>query len=131
MLLFVYGTLRRASPHPMARRLAERARFVAAAQIAGRLYNLGRYPGLVDAAAPDDVVQGDVYDLGDDAELLAELDRYENGESPRPAYFDRQTARVTLEDGTECAAQVYWFRGNVAEDMWIESGCWMPREGES
>ena len=63
--LFVYGTLRRRSRHPMARRLAELAQFVGPAKIAGRLYDLGRYPGLQEVQSPDDWVQGDVYDLGE------------------------------------------------------------------
>src|SRR5271156_5857568 len=97
--LFVYGTLRRRSRHPMARRLAETARFVGAAKIAGRLYNLGRYPGLLEPTSPNDWVHGDVYDLGERAaQVLAEMDAYESAESPRPAFFERQLTKVIHAD---------------------------------
>src|SRR5437867_9022844 len=84
-LLFVYGTLKRRSRHPMARRLAQSARHVGAARIAGRLYDLGRFPGLKEPRSADDWVQGDVYDLGENAaSVLREMDAYENAESPPP-----------------------------------------------
>ena len=44
--LFVYGTLRRGSGHPMSRFLAARARLLAGARVPGRLYDLGGFPGL-------------------------------------------------------------------------------------
>src|SRR6266436_5947534 len=95
--LYVYGTLKRLSRHPMARRLAQSARHVGAARIAGRLYNLGRFPGLKESRSPADWVQGDVYDLGDNAEhTLREMDAYENAESPPPTPYERELATVTL-----------------------------------
>ena len=121
--LFVYGTLRRRSRHPMARRLAELAYHVGPAKIAGRLYDLGRYPGLQHALSPDDWVQGDVYDLGEQsAAALAEMDAYENGESPQPAFFDRQRASAILLDGRHESVWVYWFRGAAKEEQRIVSG---------
>ncbi len=121
-LLFVYGTLRRRSRHPMARQLAERARLLGEATIAGRLYDLGRYPGLQEPQTPADIVHGDVYDLGDDPATLTEMDEYENIESPRPAFFDRQLARIRLDSGEEREAWVYWFRGPVRADQHIATG---------
>jgi gamma-glutamylcyclotransferase (GGCT)/AIG2-like uncharacterized protein YtfP len=119
-LLFVYGTLRRRSRHPMARELAAKARFIGAATIAGRLYDLGRYPGLLEGEGR---VHGDVYDLGPESEAtLRAMDAYENDESPLPAYFERQRARVRLNQGDECDAWVYWFRGEVRADQHIASG---------
>src|SRR5580692_7203168 len=44
--LFVYGTLRKGSGNPHARRLAEHAEWAGPGRIPGRLYRLGRYPGL-------------------------------------------------------------------------------------
>src|SRR5436309_11670207 len=100
--LFVYGTLKRRSRHPMARRLAESARHVGPARIAGRLYNLGRFPGLKPAHSSQDRVHGDVYDLGDHAEAtLREMDAYENAESPPPTPYERALATVRLESGGE------------------------------
>ena len=122
-LLFVYGTLRRRSRHPMARRLAELARHVGPAKIAGRLYDLGRYPALQEPTSSDDWVYGDVYDLGEQIEqTLREMDEYEKIESPQPAYFDRQRASAVLDGGEQVAVWVYWFRGDVKEEQRIASG---------
>jgi gamma-glutamylcyclotransferase (GGCT)/AIG2-like uncharacterized protein YtfP len=121
--LFVYGTLRRRSRHPMARRLAELAHYVGPATIQARLYNLGRYPGLQPSQARGDWVQGDVYDLGEQsAQALQEMDAYENAESPQPAFFDRHLAKVLLADNQELEVWVYWFRGDVKDEQRIVSG---------
>ncbi len=121
--LFVYGTLKRRSRHPMARRLAQSARHVGAARIAGRLYNLGRYPGLKEPRFADDCVQGDVYDLGENADaVLREMDAYENAESPPPTPYERLPATVTLEDGRALTVWVYWYRGKVDEAHFIAAG---------
>src|SRR5262245_24854588 len=120
MYLFVYGTLRRGSPHPMARFLAERARYVGIAKIRGKLYDLGRYPGLVPASEAWAI--GDVYELPDGDATLAELDRYENGPAPRLIQFERAQVEVTLADGTTLAAWVYWYRGGVQAAQPIASG---------
>jgi gamma-glutamylcyclotransferase (GGCT)/AIG2-like uncharacterized protein YtfP len=121
-LLFVYGTLLRRSTHAMARYLAARASFVCEAKILGRLYNLGRFPGLVEAAGADWVF-GELFDLGDKSEItIAELDRYEEAELSPTALFERRLAHVVRDDGTEVEAWVYWFRGLVDERDRIPSG---------
>jgi gamma-glutamylcyclotransferase (GGCT)/AIG2-like uncharacterized protein YtfP len=120
--LFVYGTLLRRSRHPMARFLAERARYAGAAQVRGRLYDLGRYPGMLEPSAEQDWVHGDLYDLGEGTTTLAELDAYEQAESPLPAYFERQVAEAVRADGTRLPVWIYWYRGAVAEGRRITSG---------
>ena len=121
--LFVYGTLKRRSRHPMAQRLAQAARWVGAARVAGRLYNLGRFPGLTEPRAGDDWVAGDVYDLGENAErILQEMDAYENAESPPPTPYERLPAAARLDDGGTLTAWVYRYRGAVDEANLISSG---------
>jgi gamma-glutamylcyclotransferase (GGCT)/AIG2-like uncharacterized protein YtfP len=121
--LFVYGTLCRRSRHPMAQRLAQSARFVGAAKIAGRLYDLGRFPGLKELHSPHDWVHGDIYDLGENSDrTLQEMDAYENAESPPPTPYERQLASVLLADGRTMMVWVYWYRGDVREEQFIASG---------
>jgi gamma-glutamylcyclotransferase (GGCT)/AIG2-like uncharacterized protein YtfP len=122
-LLFVYGTLLRRSRHPMARALADRARYVGPAKARGRLYDLGRFPGLVEPQAEGDWVHGDLYDLGRASpSTLAELDAYEQDESPLPAFFERRLGEAMLADDTRVPAWVYWYRGEVSEGQRIASG---------
>ena len=73
-LLFIYGTLM-----PGLRLEAEMhgARFMGAAQVPGRLVDVGRYPGLLrDVDSGDGTVTGEVYEV-DDAHL-ARLDVVED-----------------------------------------------------
>ena len=121
--LFVYGTLKRRSRHPMARKLADAARYVGAAQIAGRLYDLGHFPGLKEPRTPHDWVQGDLYNIGANLErTLEEMDAYENAESPPPTPYEREHAAAILADGDEISVWVYWYRGVVREEQFIASG---------
>lgn len=123
-LLFVYGTLRPGCAHPMARLLAERAAHVGAARARGRLYNLGRYPGMQETLA-DDWVLGDLYRLPDDqGRTLQALDDYENAESPIPAFFERCLAEVRTAEGM-AQAWIYWFRGAVKQEQQIVGGDWL------
>jgi gamma-glutamylcyclotransferase (GGCT)/AIG2-like uncharacterized protein YtfP len=130
--LFVYGTLKRRSRHPMAKRLAESASFVGEATIPGRLYNLGRFPGLKEPRTVEDRVHGDLYDLGDNADaVLREMDAYENAESPPPTPYQRERATVRLADGRELLVWVYWYCGGVEEANFIASGTYdEPRTQE-
>lgn len=122
--LFVYGTLRRRSGHPMARWLAERATFIAEAVIAGRLYDLGPYPGVVPSSADGEVVHGDLYEFdGDD--LFPKLDSYEAADPP--VLFARRMAEATPLHGEPRGAWVYWWHGPLPETAkWIESGHYTP-----
>jgi gamma-glutamylcyclotransferase (GGCT)/AIG2-like uncharacterized protein YtfP len=120
--LFVYGTLKRRSRHPMAGRLASIARYAGPGRIAGRLYNLGRFPGLKPARSPEDCVEGDLYELGADADaILQEMDAYENAESPPPTPYERTRESIRTESG-ERTAWVYWYRGEVDEARYIATG---------
>ena len=87
--------------YPLHRVLARGATFLAAARAAGRLLDLGRYPGLVAGAG---AVQGEVYRL-DDPQLLPVLDREEGYN------FVRRRALVTLADGRRARAWIYHYRG--------------------
>jgi gamma-glutamylcyclotransferase (GGCT)/AIG2-like uncharacterized protein YtfP len=132
--LFVYGTLRAGSGHPMARVLTAHARPAGAGSVAGRLYDLGEYPGLVGARAEGERVRGEVYELDDPAALLAALDRYEGcaEEDPRPRLFERRLTAVALDEGKGLTAWVYEYRGSLETARRLASGDYFatsPPEG--
>jgi gamma-glutamylcyclotransferase (GGCT)/AIG2-like uncharacterized protein YtfP len=106
--LFVYGTLRKGSNHPMADFLARHARFVTEGKTPGRVVDLGAYPGMVEAESSKDWVQGDVFALADLDTILATLDQYEGCTRINPLYERRQT-QVTLSTGNELTAWYYGY----------------------
>lgn len=118
-LLFVYGTLRTGSGHPMADFLASRGRLVQAALMPGRLYDLGPYPGMTPGAG---FVRGELYELAEPSATLELLDRYESCPNDEAAAFERAVAQVALDLGQSVAAWVYYFRGPVSEDQYVASG---------
>src|SRR5262245_35044135 len=71
--LFVYGTLRPEAEHKMGRYLAGRGWLFGPARAPGRLYDLGRFPGMTEAVGSDEWVRGVVYELEDPAATLAVL----------------------------------------------------------
>jgi gamma-glutamylcyclotransferase (GGCT)/AIG2-like uncharacterized protein YtfP len=131
--LFVYGTLRQASPHPMAGFLGRNARLISSGRVAGRLYHLGRYPGLKEAVTKEEWVRGDVYELAEPEANLAVLDRYEGcgSEDAPEGLYERRLAEVMLDGGETRTCWVYYYRGPVREEKRIHSGdykdCSVPR----
>jgi gamma-glutamylcyclotransferase (GGCT)/AIG2-like uncharacterized protein YtfP len=111
--LFVYGTLRRDSPHPMAAFLASHARFEVNATMPGRLYNLGPFPGMTPALEPGELVQGHVFEMNHPAMLLARLDEYEACPQglPAPPEFERDLRPALTEDGRQLLVWVYRYVG--------------------
>ena len=81
--------------------LARRATFLGTGSVAGRLLNLGRYPGLIRGTGR---VKGELYRL-DDPEVLPVLDREEGYN------FVRSITIVTLARGRRARAWVYRYRG--------------------
>ena len=119
--LFVYGTLRRGAP--MHALLEGEARLVGPARFAGRLYDLGAYPGVVDGSRRD-VVHGELYDLLPERrnQLLDALDRYEG------RAFERAVRTVTGPEGGATHAFVYLFLGDLSGGRRLRSGDFL-REG--
>jgi len=109
--LFVYGTLRSLSKHPMHRYLAQNAAFLGEGTIRSELYDLGRYPGVWIPEDGTDRVVGEVYDLNPDtaAEVWPTLDDYEMcGENdPEPHLYGIQHVHAILDNGTKITAMVY------------------------
>ncbi len=122
--LFVYGTLRAGTGHPMAQMLSARARLVGPGWAAGRLYDLGDYPGMVVPTAVGERVRGDVYELDEAAVMLAALDAYEGCAEgdPQPWGFARRLTAVALDGGGELQAWAYEYHGPLDGARFIPSG---------
>lgn len=117
--LFVYGTLRRDHGGPAALRLAERAKFVGHGSVAGRLYLIDWYPGLIEAENQVDRVLGEIFAF-EDAGLLDELDRYEECSPANDETGEYRRVRRTVQlrgapawDSGEREAWAYLFNPPV------------------
>lgn len=120
-LLFVYGTLRPFVDVPMGRWLQTVAVYAGSAQTAGRLYDLGPYPGMRPARARGELVHGDVYRIAD-PRVWRTLDRYESSGPKIRARFVRVPCVVTFARGTRRRASAYAYRGNALRARRIASG---------
>lgn len=126
--LFVYGTLLSTAGHPMGARLRRQARLIGEASIQGRLYDLGRYPGLLASADAPWKVHGELYALDSPATALKWLDAYEGivpGRHDRNDY-ERVQFPVCLASGETISAWVYLYRKDVRRLQAIEDGRWAP-----
>ena len=118
--VFVYGTLRQGGSNDITR-LRPAPRFVGMGRLAGALYHLGAYPGLLLGGAVD--VVGEVYAI--EPVLEQRLDEIEEiSGSPYDEYFKRE---VTLDvDGRSVDCLVYEINPvRVTPAARIEGGDWM------
>ena len=114
-LLFVYGTLRRDSPHPLAQRLASGCDYLGEASLPGKLYwTTGDFPALHAGEGSERVV-GDLYQVGD-SQLLDVLDLYEGN------LYERRRLPVSSHVTGLAAAWVYLYLGPVDPSRQIDSG---------
>ncbi len=113
----------RASGHPMAKRLQSQSSFIAEGWIAGKLYSLGSYPGLVPSSGLTGKVHGEVVRLTNPAYSLAWIDEYEGcGLAPEPPPYQRVALPVTLCPGRQLEAWVYIYKYPVSKARHIPGG---------
>jgi gamma-glutamylcyclotransferase (GGCT)/AIG2-like uncharacterized protein YtfP len=114
--LFVYGTLRAESAHPMAHRLRVGAKHIGRGSTPGRLFDFGSWPGAFFAPEPKYRVIGNVFALHAGPRLLADLDKYEGVAAPEDkdrewpeavGLFHRITVRIALDNGGSVEAFAY------------------------
>jgi len=105
--IFVYGTLRSESTHPMASRLRAGAKLIGKGKTAGLLYDLGAYPGAVFAQNERRCVIGEVFRLSENKRLLADLDRYEGITGADDDMWRRLLVEVGLDHGEFVKAWAY------------------------
>ena len=134
-LLFAYGTLMPGAGGRLGRAQRERlgweARSLGAASTAGRLYDLGRYPGLVLSEAPGDIAHGECLELIEPGRSLAWLDAYEGIVPARHPHnpYERCQRPVTLAGGEVVTAWAYVYLQDVSGAPLIADGRWVAAAG--
>ena len=138
-LLFVYGTLLRGDCGKTGRgqraRLARESRILGSAWTAGRLFDLGRYPGLVISEGAGDAVHGELLELIDAERSLRWLDAYEGivpGQHFQAEHshneYERVLRPIELAEGSKVAAWLYACRMDVDPAAVIPNGRWLGEE---
>lgn len=127
------STARGALGHGPRARLAKSSRVVGPAAVAGRLFDLGSYPGLVlrtAAHAPAARVYGELRELNDPPQVFAWLDRYEGvapGNAAVGEYYRTVLEVARLEqagDGGRVQAWLYVYQGPLHGAREVPAGRW-------
>ncbi len=132
--LFVYGTLLDQVDHPMGKFLKQHARNLGPASIAGRLFYIDRYPGLlVHKEKSRASTRGQLYRLDHPGQVLKVLDDYEEcGEHiQRIAEYRRERHRVDLLRGGSVHAWVYVYRHSLRRRPPIIHGDYLRYKGRT
>lgn len=109
--LFVYGTLHPDRAPAEIAAAVRRFHSPVSATVLGHLRDLGPYPAMrLDLPNPAPV-QGTLFTLPDDPNLLAQLDAYEGFDPAQPAssLFLRQTTTATLATGETLPCWIYTY----------------------
>jgi gamma-glutamylcyclotransferase (GGCT)/AIG2-like uncharacterized protein YtfP len=126
--LFVYGTLLGETPDPDVNRLLRRhCRDAGAASVAGRLYRLGWYPGLVIDANTRERVAGRLLRVLAPARCWPALDAYEGfdpGAPDRSEFVRRKLMVGPAAGGPDIDAWTYVYNGSLSRGEPIDR--WPP-----
>lgn len=115
--VFVYGTLRAGGRNDIAR-FAPPPRRVADAEVAGTLYDLGAYPGMVLGGTTR--VKGEIYAI--DAQLEATLDRLEEVADDDSGEYVKRWLRVQSFGGRTFDCLVYEIHPSRIEGRAVIAG---------
>jgi gamma-glutamylcyclotransferase (GGCT)/AIG2-like uncharacterized protein YtfP len=125
-ILFVYGTLRLGSNHPMAHRLRAGAKLLGSGRTSGVLYDLGVYPGATFGTGERGHVGGEVYAVRHGSRLVAELDYYEGApQDGEGEMYGLVEVKVELETGGARSALSYALKRPPHWAKPVASGDWI------
>jgi gamma-glutamylcyclotransferase (GGCT)/AIG2-like uncharacterized protein YtfP len=121
-LVFFYGTLMAGFDRRRGAGIDDKLTYVGRGSIGAALFDLGIYPAAV--PAPDALVWGEVYEMSEKDVVLAALDEIEGcrPNDPDRSLYSRSTADVTLPDGTQARAWVYFYNAPLGQAPQIPSG---------
>ncbi|MEL4307779.1 gamma-glutamylcyclotransferase family protein [Joostella sp. CR20] len=122
MYFFVYGTLRKKSNNPIAKKLHANSVYIGKGNTPGRLYNLGNFPGAVFETTSKNLIYGDVFKVETTNKQLEKLlDDYEGIDDPSFNYYKKTTALIQVGT-TQIKAVVYHLIIATDSFQLIESG---------
>jgi gamma-glutamylcyclotransferase (GGCT)/AIG2-like uncharacterized protein YtfP len=122
--LFLYGTLLSGKLSNEAAAIVRQLRPVAPARVAGRLYDLGEYPGAVVDRSARTSIKGVLFELPNDDSVLRTLDDYEEFDrvNKKNSLFVRIRAVAKLADGTRVSSWIYVYNRDPGSAHLIAGG---------
>lgn len=129
--LFAYGTLRRGRAPASLERLVADLAWEGEASVAGRLYDLGAYPGLVLDPASASRVHGEVARVPGDPVFWELLDGYEGVDPADPArsLFRRLRREAQLAGGGRVEVWLYEYARDPGAAPLLAGGRYRPAAG--
>ena len=120
--VFFYGTLMAGFDRRRRAGIDHQLTYRGRGSIRAALFDLGIYPAAV--PAPEGDVWGAVYEMADEAAVLAALDDIEGyrPDDPDKTLYSRATAHVTMPDGAVVEAWVYFYNAPLGRAPRIASG---------
>jgi gamma-glutamylcyclotransferase (GGCT)/AIG2-like uncharacterized protein YtfP len=121
-LVFFYGTLMAGFDRRRRAGIDDKLKYIGRGAIQGALFDLGLYPALV--ASGDGRVWGEVYEMSEAPTVLAALDDIEGyrHDDPDRSLYTRAKTGVTLPDGGQAQAWVYFYNAPLGKAQRIPSG---------
>ena len=120
--VFFYGTLMAGFDRRRRAGMDSQLTFLGRGSIRASLFDLGLYPAAV--PSPDGCVWGELYEVGDSGAVLPALDDIEGyrPDDPDRSLYVRSEVTVTLPDGVEHSAWVYFYNAPLGRADRIASG---------
>ncbi len=128
--LFVYGTLRSSRIQSVIPGVAPYMKKMGMGYVKAKLFDLGEYPGAVNAEKPDKVF-GEIIEISPDKLkfVLNALDEYEEiNKNPSKSLFQRRMTIVNTDNGKRIKAWIYWYNKEVNGFKEIKSGIYKKRK---
>lgn len=122
--LFVYGTLLPGEAPKEIAPIVRRFRRLGSAQVRGRLYDFGEFPGAVLDPSSPTTIQGELVALPSDGRILQALDRYEEFDpmAPKKSLFVRKKAMVQMANGSTREGWIYVYNRNPRDAKLVREG---------
>lgn len=122
--LFLYGTLLPTEAPKEIASVVKRLRRLGLAQVRGRLYDFGEFPGAVLDPLSRTMIHGELVVLPPDARILDALDQYEEFDpsDPKRSLFIRKKAKVRMANGSSREGWVYVYNRHPGKAKLVRGG---------
>lgn len=123
-VLFLYGTLLPDEAPKEIASIVKRFRRLGSAQVRGRLYDFGEFPGAVLDSSSRTVVHGELVALPPDGRILDLLDQYEEFDpmDPKKSLFIRKKAKIRMANGSSREGWIYVYNRHPGKAKLVRGG---------